>query len=315
MNRVVVLISMLLLLVLMIDSPVMAEREIKSAGYYVSKTIIKVQGKGGDLLNETFTVFNDTTREVQVNIDVRDFELKGSQILYRYDFDERWSISKWSGLSENELVLGPNESKEINVQVEIPEDAELGEHVSLIGVVFSPKVSSSSNVTFKTEILPVFYVTVTDQDGYLHIVKDWTLDHFDFDKFNKGGFYFSVTNNGNVHLESTGTIEITNIITKEVTSNQVPVVNLLPKAQKVITAPWTTPDSIGIYTADITFTMDGQKITEKSMTLFVIPWLWLGIGLISILTIILISHYSLKRMKRKMIEQAKLELKNERLEI
>lgn len=279
-------------------------------GYSVSQMFIKGKGKPGEKITQSFEVFNNTGKTSKVKVDVRDFELKDKQVIYKTDVPETYSVSKWSSITGKEVTLAPNQSSKVTIDVSIPSQAEMGEHVALVGVSFLPE-GAEGNVKVATEILPVMYVTVTDANGNINLKKEWDLTDFQADKVNGGAIEFKVQNTGNVHLESTGKITIHNMITGRDTSMEIPMINLLPKAEKTITMDWTPQDSIGVYSADIQFSMDGERFEKQELTFWVLPGVPLMIGFGGLILVIVLIRLYLVRLKRKMLLEVKQQVMTE----
>lgn len=273
-------------------------------GYSVSQMIIKTKGKQGEKINHSLEVYNNTDKTSVVKVDVRDFDLKDKQVHYPKDRPASLSVMKWSTVLNKEFKLAPRQSQKITVDINIPKEAEMGEQVALLGVSFQPE-GAAGNVKVATEILPVFYVTVTDQNGNVNLQKAWELIDFQADKVNGGSVQFQVKNTGNVHLESTGSMTIRNMITGREEKKDIPVVNLLPKAEKTIIVDWAPLDSIGVYSVDIQFSMDGERIEAKDLTFWVLPGTPILIGAGGLVLVIVLTRVYMVRLKRKMLLQAK----------
>lgn len=273
-------------------------------GYAVSSTIIKLQGKPGQTVTVSFRIFNDTDNSVKASVEVRDFEINGKQIIYKKDVPANWSVAKWSDFNQKEMVLNSKSSIDANFEVHIPSVAEQGEHRALIAVRFLP-TGATGNVKVATEILPVLYVTVTDSAGQVQLQKDWTLNNFRVDRMNGGAFHFQIKNNGNVHLESGGSIKLKNLLNSQEQEITIPTVNLLPGAEKDITAEWKPQNWFGIYQTNVRLTMDNDRYETIQVLLFAIPWVAVTIGLVLIASIVAGVIIYLRRLKKVLYTRAK----------
>ncbi|WP_017754351.1 COG1470 family protein [Calidifontibacillus oryziterrae] len=273
-------------------------------GFSVSDMIIELTGKPGDKITHTYKVFNDTDNTVSVSLNIKDFKLEGKQLKFPTNGHESFSVMKWSNLNDNVLNLEKKESKEVALTVSIPKNAEIGEHSALISNKFSNPNTNASQVKFETEILPILYVTVTNPDGTIPTDKRWSLINTSQDKINGGYFHFFVKNEGNVHLESEGSIEIVNLLTKESTSIQIPTINLLPNHEKDIKVLWEKLDLIGIYKGTYQFSMDGERFEKDSVYLAVVPWVFILTSLVVIILLFLGIRIYLRRLKKRWIEEA-----------
>ena len=281
-------------------------------GYYSSAMIMNFQGKPGDTITKTLRFFNDTEDESHAEFAVRDFIYENNSIIYDEDRPINFSVEKWAKLNVNSVKLQSKEYVDVEVTIKVPLEAEMGEHMALLEGAFIPAASMESQMKIKTEIAPVVYVLVTDENGNINLNKDWDLLGIQKDVSNGGHFTFSVKNTGNVHLESQGTVDITNLFTKEKTEEKVPRVNLLPDHQKDILIRWNSNDFIGVYKAKVKFSMDGDRYESLETTLFVIPWIFVGITIGMILFLIVLIRMYMKRMKKKWLAEAAndLQVKN-----
>lgn len=273
-------------------------------GYYSSQMIMNFKGKPGDVITKTLRFFNDTPDEAQAGFGVRDFIYEKNSLIYVEDRPNSFSVNKWTNLNVDTVKLQPKGYVDVKVTVKIPEEAEMGEHMALLEGSFIPIAALDSQMKIKTEIAPVIYVLVTDKNGNINLDQKWDLLGTKKDVINGGHFIFSVENKGNVHLESQGNMKITNIVTKKVIQKKIPRVNLLPNNKKDILVRWNIDDYIGIYKAEVTFSMDGKKFEKINTTLFVIPWLLVGIVLTTVLILFLFTRMYIKRLKKKWLAEA-----------
>jgi hypothetical protein len=278
-------------------------------GYYSSSMIMNFQGKPGETITKTLRFFNDTSDKSEAEFTVRDFIYENNSIIYEEDRPINFSVQKWAKLNVDKVMLQSKDYIDVEVTINIPANAEMGEHMALLEGAFIPAASKDSQMKIKTEIAPVVYVQVTDKNGNINLNKDWDLLGIKKDVLNGGHFIFSVKNNGNVHLESEGTVKITNLITKKKSEEKIPRVNLLPDHSKNILVRWESKDFIGVYKAEVDFSMDGERFEKLDTTLFLIPWLFVGITLGLILLFIILIRMYMKRLKKKWLAEAANDLR------
>ena len=276
-------------------------------GYSVSADIVKVQGKPGETLNASFSVHNSTDKEVHVQIEVRDFERTETGITYLQDVPADRSVAKWSTAATPEHTLAPRATKKEQVQVTIPEHAQALEHVALISVRFLPAdVQGTTRVA--TEILPVFYVLVTDANGQTALKKEWALADFGADRWlNPAALSFEVKNTGDMHLETQGKVRIENVLTDQHQQRSLPIVNLLPDASKRLGLNDLIEDRApGLYKVQLSLSLDGGKrIETPEVTLVFLPWSYLGTagGMLALLVLFLLYRSNRKKHQLQLMEQ------------
>lgn len=247
-------------------------------GYSVSADIVKVQGKPGEKASASFNVHNATDKEVRVQVEVRDFEQTATGIKYLQDVPADRSVAKWSTVSAPTLTLAPKATKQEQVEVAIPEQAQALEHVALISVHFLP-ADASGTARIATEVLPVFYVLVTDANGQTALKKEWALTDFGADRWlNPEAISFEVKNTGDMHLETHGLVSIENILTGDQKQRSLSTANLLPAASKRLGLTDLLQDRApGVYKVRMELSLDGGKhIETPEETLVIVPWSYLG---------------------------------------
>lgn len=276
-------------------------------GYFAEPTIAKVKGKTGETVTQTFTLFNRKNSPVKVKLDIRDFKVSNKQLMYENNVPLPFSVAKWSTFDTKELTLKSNSTKQVSLKIHIPKNAEMGEHPALAIIRFEQPHSSGKlgNVNVAFQILPVIYVTVTDMNGEVHLTKKWSITDFQINHFNKGFMQYQVKNEGNVHLESSGTVTIHNLFTGKKQKIEIPKVNVLVGVSKKIPVHWDMKDRIGIYKIHSKFTMDGKRFVKKDTMFYVIPWIPVMIGLAVLIALIVMIWIYLRRLKKRMLEEAK----------
>jgi hypothetical protein len=315
-SKIALCLTLLFSLLLFTQGNVGFAEEESHNGYTVTQSIIEVQDKQGGSVHKAFQVKNESEKSVKVKVQVRDFEMKDNQLIFKEDVHADWSLAKWTLIEESEFLLEGSQNKKINLDINIPENAEIGEHVALIAIQFIPENAdgkSVGNVSVATEIMPVLYVTVTDPNGKVTITKDWELGEFTYRKQENGSFLFdfNVINKGNVHLESEGTILVKNRITGSSKKIKIPRVNLLPNAEKTIVTEWIPKESYGYFEIEANISMDGKKFETHETKVMIIPWIPIlsGAGIIILIGFSIRLYF--KRLKRRMLIEARNQIISE----
>lgn len=315
-SKIALCLTLLYSLLLFTTENIGFAEEESHNGYTVSQSIIDVQDKQGGSAHKSFQVKNESNKSVKVKVQVRDFEMKDNQLLFKEDVHADWSLAKWTQIEESEFLLEGSQSKKINLNINIPVNAEIGEHVALIAIQFIPENTdgkSVGTVSVATEIMPVLYVTVTDPNGKIDITKDWTLGEFTYRKQESGSFLFdiNVKNKGNVHLESEGTILVKNRLTGSSKKLKIPRVNLLPNAKKTIATEWIPKESYGYFEVEANISMDGKKFETRETKVMIIPWIPIISGMGMIILISSLIRFYFKRLKRRMMIEARKQIISE----
>lgn len=274
-------------------------------GYSVSPMNINKTGKQGETLTAQITVYNDREYEAKVIFEANDFTAENGNIRFLDDLHENYSLAKWTSFDQEEYILPANSRETIEFKINIPKEAEMGEHVVLVSVAFSP-VDPSGQVKVVTEILPVMYVLVTDEHGNINIIRDWDIVEYHTKRINGNSIGATINNTGNVHLITDGSVTITNVLTKKEEEIELPNAHVLPNSSREVSVPWLTEDLFGIYRAEIQMTTkDGERSEQHSTTLFIIPWGLFILVLVAIGALAFVVKVYLTHMKQKYMLEAK----------
>jgi len=262
---------------------------IELNGVSLGPTVIDKQLKPGDYAEEVFFIknFNDEVFEVQPYF--QDFRVEKEVWKEVEDPDPKWSPMTWTNIISFPEKLGPKEEGEVRVGFTIPEDAELGEHVTYFSVKFvkagtNEENNPQTNISVASEIKSLVYVTVIDPNGKFVPVRSWEINKagIGFWQFKEPVFKIKALNTGNVQIETKGNILINDLLRNKKTNIDIPLVNILPNNEKEISLAWDDAPFLGYYEGVIKLSHDGSNFEERSFRFVTIPILSF-IGLVVIL--------------------------------
>ncbi len=172
----------------------------------------------GETIQDIVRVSNRADEAITLYTSKEDFiawdETGNPQFVDRSDLpNPDYALSRWISSSQENITLGPGETREISFSIDIPEDAEPGWHYWAL--FFSPG-AWDGQVAVVSRLGTLMLV---DVDWEVEI--DWQLTSFDvwreiewdffeqkhFDSF-PIDFKTRFENKGNVHIQPTGRIEI-----------------------------------------------------------------------------------------------------------
>lgn len=196
--------------------------------------------------------------------DFRIREDETMQFLMEKDPENEWSMQDWVELTDNNVILEPNQGQRLKYTVTIPGDAK---SQSYYGTIFvssrTPGTESGGGVGISTNIAHLILLEVTGD-----LKTDIELQSFTIDKKQYGTaekevrFETVLFNSGNTHTAPSGTITIKdseNTFIDEFFINE-DKFNSLPSRQKTIVERWSYAEvDPGAYTAYLHGeTVDGQ---------------------------------------------------------
>ncbi len=243
---------------------------------------------------------NRTGRPIDFTVNVEDFQgsrdpkqgtvfmgaQKGPYSLKDYLKPDTWTFT----LQHGQRISLP-------VEIAIPQDAEPG---GMYGVVFATAAPPSPSATDQnqSESKPMigiaarvgclFFVRVKGEAVETGLLKSFGVSG-NKSYFEQGPISFDAVyeNNGNVHLNPYGTIEITNLLGKKAGQLAISPFFALPQSDRLSQAKWDRNWLFGKYTATISLNRGYQDIVDtKSISFWVIPWKFLLAGMAALFLVI-----------------------------
>jgi hypothetical protein len=172
----------------------------------------------------------------------------------------RKDIGAWIDMSTSELSLGPNETKTIDFTINVPQNADVGDHMAAI-IVQNKKVSVSQ---IKTSMYIINRLGVRI---YATILGE-KIEKLEIEKFvtdtenNQFIFLLTLANLGNTRIVPKGTIEIKNESGVVVDKMDLTQREIFPKNTISLPTEWNKPLT-GKFTALATIEYNGQKVTKE----------------------------------------------------
>lgn len=264
-------------------------------GVSLGPSIVDKTIKPGESFEQSFNVQNRTDGTVRLDSYTQDFRVENDQWNKVENPDPRWSPMTWATVVSAPGKLDHMEQGKIRVRFTVPDNAEMGEHVTYFNVRFSPvteepKGAQSTGITVASEIRSLVYVKVTDAQGNFNLKQAWRLDEAGtgFLHIRKPVFNTAAANTGNVHLEVRGKISINDVIRNQKTELNVPLFNILPGAEKRIAVTWSEAPFIGYYQGKIQLTYDGVNYEEREFSFVTVPLLTLA-GTAAVITAVILA--------------------------
>jgi hypothetical protein len=265
----------------------------------------------GETTTQEIMVTNRTGKDLTFKIEMEDF--KGSRdpnqsVIFMGTETGPYSLKDWLTPELREFTLKHGQRIYLPVQISIPIGTEPGGHYGVVFAAAQPseeaieaeadKTKGQVSVVFRAG--PLFFIRISgdvSENGYLK-------------EFKTGGNYYErgpipfqleFENNGSIHLTPYGTIEIFNVLGKEVGKVEVDPYFAMPDSLKARELIWEKDLLFGRYKAVASINR-GYKdiIDEKSVIFWVIPWKLVLEGFIGIFILILFfrwifSHFEIKK--------------------
>lgn len=312
-----------LLLFLQINNVNAAQSITQGQGFEISPPLIDLATNPGRKIPVKLKLTNITDASFRVSAKVYDFEPKGetgtASIIEDPNIEPPFSLKAW--VSEvDEFDFAPKEKKEIDITIDVPENAEPGGHFGLIR--FSGKLPEvgEGQVGLSASIDSLILLKVAGETNERLFVKEFysgpshdTLKKQKF--FEKANLVFAtrLENEGNVHVKPVGNIEIFNVLNKKVANIEFNNTggNVLPGSIRRFENNFEGRNMFGPYKAQLTLTYGaGNTLSSEKILFWILPYKIIALISAIIILLALIITKFVKRYRKyariaKKAEEAK----------
>lgn len=299
---------------------------------------VELTANPGDSIQIPFEAFNDDTESKLYYLDYQVFDAKdesGNPILTR----SKTGIPTWF-TGPDSVTLGPKERRKLEVEMQIPANAEPGGHFGAILLRNDPpKLIENDSVTIGSQVglLVLLRVSGTFTEG-ADILEFGVANSGAFLKSLPVDFYYRFQNNGDDWVKPLGDIVVESLWgrTKKIIPANPTGGNTLPRSIRKYEASWLTRSGetqnqddprppampagfwnkvayeakyspIGRFSANVTLTYGNQNQLRSKATVhfWIIPWELLVVAIPSILIALWLLRFSIKRYNRYVIRKAR----------
>lgn len=287
-----------------------------SVSLSVTPTLFEMAAEPLQVWNSNVKVINNNRYPLTVYMSVTNFAPQGETGQGKFlpvfeDVTDGSTLAEWIEITDQPVVLGPGESKQVPFSVRVPEDATPGGHFAAIMVGTRPPDSDASFQIKTSQIVTsLFFVRIAGDVIENGVVREFTTSKSFYQEPN-ATFEVRFENKGNVHIQPQGEIVITNMWGKE--RGTIPINhkthfgNVLPESIRKFEFTWKGEPSfsdIGRYTAVLTlaYGSDNRKFVTSKTFFWVIPVKPLLTVVGTFVLIVLFILWAVRAYVRKMLE-------------
>jgi hypothetical protein len=278
-------------------------------GLEISPPLINLKADPGQVLHAKMGVRNVTTQTVAVKAQYDDFVAGGEEgqpkLLLDGSEKSPYSIKDWLSTPANEVLI-PQQQKIIDITVTVPKDASPGGHYGVVRFTALPPDATDTSVSLSASIGSLILVNVSGAVTEKASIVELSASQHGKKRslFEYGPITIStrVSNGGNIHLQPTGRIRVTNMFGSQAGSFEVNPNkgNVLPQSIRRFDQVLNRKLLFGRYKiqADLVYGTD-KKIISSSATFWVIPYKLIVLVVTGLaLLVFLIRRYNKLILKR-----------------
>ncbi|HVS79442.1 MAG TPA: DUF916 domain-containing protein [Candidatus Paceibacterota bacterium] len=208
-----------------------------------------------------------------------------------------YSLKDYVSLPEKEITLQHGEQATIPVTVSVPANAEPGGLYGSVVVSAMPRGSAAGGTAVVSRIATLFFVTVpggANESGALTSFKVGG----DRSVFSGGPIDFQLLfkNEGNVHLNPYGEIDVTNMLGEQVARIIVDPWFALPGSERLREVAWDSGMAFGVYRATARINRGyGDILDEKTITIVALPGELLAIVIVILAIVVAAAKFAIRR--------------------
>jgi hypothetical protein len=201
-----------------------------------------------------FEFFNPSEVTQETDILLYDFvvsdEVGGIEIVE--ESHTRYSLSRWLGVSPEEMKLGPRDHQKVDLTISVPDFAEPGGHYGvLFGKIKPPSMGGDiTRVGISAGVAGPILLTVTGPISYAGEIIEFRK--IPFVNLGPVNFLIRFKNEGTVHYQPHGTIEIFDWFGNKADVVTVPEKRAFPETIRQLPAVWNRRLLVGKYKARAT---------------------------------------------------------------
>ena len=260
----------------------------------------------GETYTYSITILNPVNSTE--NLDYRVYAAPYSVVTEGYDVDVATKtnytrMADWITISEPTGTLAPNQQKELEFTITVPENAPGGGQYAaiIVGADNENKTYDNMGVTNVLEIASVIYAKVDGEIIHKGEVLENNVPEFTFDP--KINVSFLMNNEGNMHEMASITIKATNVFTNEIIAsaelgNGVYTEIVMPDTQRFVSEEITELPMVGIINVQQNIYYNGETSTVEKNVIICPAWL-LGLVILTVVAIIASIMRSIVRHKKK----------------
>lgn len=290
---------------------VFAQGSNSGQGLEISPPLLNLKADPGQIIKSEIRVRNVTKDSLVIKAEFEDFVASGEdgqpKILLDAEEQSPYSIKDWLN-SPSDVILAPGQRESIKITINVPNDASPGGHYGVVRFTGTPPELKGTGVSLSASVGTLILVgvsgDVTESAKVAELYTERNGKRGSLFEYGPLNIVVRIENNGNIHLQPKGTLQVTDMFGRTVYLGQInqDSRNVLPGSIRKFEQFMDKNLLFGRYKlkADLVYGTNNQ-ITSDSVTFWVIPYK-LIMGVILLIAALI---FAFKRYNRFIINRAK----------
>lgn len=276
--------------------------------FELGPTSFEISARRGDSFVKPLQLTNKTGDEQEYLIYVRDFEGSDNPLQFTTIIEDgagTYGASNWFDLEVYQIFLDHGERLHFEVQIDIPQTADAGEHYAMVlvePVEQGVLQRGGSVVNVQSRVGSLFLIDVEGKREKRAFLDEFFTED-NFFEHSPIQLHIDVRNTGSVHVSPSGSIELYDILGRNVDVLEIENFTVLRDSIRRKSTTWERKFLIGRYTAKLSLDLDfGEDPVVEEISFWVIPWKFLLI----VFSILIVAFVVIKKLLSKVKIEVKL---------
>jgi hypothetical protein len=257
--------------------PQAAALKVSNSGLRISPLRSTPSQQPGVTSTSSFSLSNETSQELTINIDVETFSVINPQYDYSFRQDNE---TKWFQITDKNVTLKPKEKRVIPYALALPRDADPGGHYFAI-VASVGTAERHSDITQINRVASLVYLEVSGRLAKNVKLQDFSVPWLSFSRTIQ--LSTSLVNSGNTHTPVRVKVEQKALPLGQTSREQPTETLLLPRVLRTHTKSIVLPNVPGIYRVSVEFSPPQGGTVRKSRYVIYTPiWSLLVVPLVAL---------------------------------
>lgn len=278
-----------------------------------------LRGNPGETIQAVLRFRNTSDETISVKNYVEDFivaEDGSTPIPVTDETSNRWSLASWVTVSPSTATVAPNQTANVNVVINVPDDALPGGHYAVVWHEPNNAAATAEGAQSRVaqRVGSLLYFLVEGPINEEAFVRNFDVQ--DLTEYGPVPFSYTVENMSDIHISPRASVSIHNLFGQKVDEITIDPLNVFPLMSRAFDGQWDRVWGSGFYTARLTMNYgENGQVVLASDNFWLLPYKLIaatGVTILAVIAILIMVRRHALNQRRQ--EQETIELLEKRLE-